>query len=458
MSDFLRQILSLSLGGSILACLLMFLRPLLLHRTSKAFWHAAWLIVLLRLLLPISLPGVSLNHGIPTLAPDPNLAPFLPSNPYPSDSDELSRTGQNWHGSSYLFILWLGGAVTVLTMNLVPYLRFQKGLTQRSWPGNLMEQEIIKLLGSSIPIYRCPDISTPLLVGLLRPRIYLPDYPFTAQQLEYILKHELAHHQRRDLAGKWLTLAAVTAHWFNPMVYLVRRELDRASELACDESLIKGFSFLERQLYGNTLLCLAGAKLQSVGAISVALRGQNHRLKERLVAIMNPVTKSRRAMLISLALVIAVLAGALLLGGGGTQAYSPMPDYPITTADLGNSFAQLAEREISHIPYLKLGAKITLTLPGDLPDEVRLFDHVLSRDGNVRYTHREIVERPVTIEKASISFVVSGHWATHLSSNSDDYRPGKSYRGFRLAFRYGEQWEEHYFLFRSDAGLTENGE
>lgn len=60
--------------------------------------------------------------------------------------------------------------------------------------------------------------------------------------------------KRRDIFIKWLLIFAGAMHWFNPLVYYVRREMNKACELACDESVIKKFDMSEMQQYGDTLI------------------------------------------------------------------------------------------------------------------------------------------------------------------------------------------------------------
>ncbi len=69
-----------------------------------------------------------------------------------------------------------------------------------------------------------------------------------------IPRHEITHMKRRDIFIKWLLIFAGAMHWFNPLVYYVRREMNKACELACDESVIKKFDMSEMQQYGDTLI------------------------------------------------------------------------------------------------------------------------------------------------------------------------------------------------------------
>ena len=88
-------------------------------------------------------------------------------------------------------------------------------------------------------LFRSPIAETPMLIGLFRPAIILPERDYTDAQLYAVLQHELTHLRRKDVLVKWLSIFACAVHWFNPLVWLVRREIDRACELSCDEAVIR---------------------------------------------------------------------------------------------------------------------------------------------------------------------------------------------------------------------------
>ncbi len=77
-----------------------------------------------------------------------------------------------------------------------------------------------------------------------------------ADELNNILQHELTHYRRKDVLYKWFVAAVTSIHWFNPVMLLIRREINRACELSCDEAVISGMSDIEKRSYGNTLLTL----------------------------------------------------------------------------------------------------------------------------------------------------------------------------------------------------------
>lgn len=107
-------------------------------------------------------------------------------------------------------------------------------------------------------LYRCSRIHTPMLMGFRRPVILLPaDVP--AGSLEAALAHELTHLKHRDTWYMLLMTLARCVHWFNPLVWLTARTMDRDIELACDESALKRLPPEEHAAYGRTILSAVSA-------------------------------------------------------------------------------------------------------------------------------------------------------------------------------------------------------
>lgn len=105
-----------------------------------------------------------------------------------------------------------------------------------------------------IPVYISSEMVTPFLFGIFKPRIVLPNIPFSTNELRYIFLHELIHYKRRDVWLKFLLLLINAIHWFNPLVYLFRRDIDRYCELDCDNSVVRSMNESERKRYCQLIL------------------------------------------------------------------------------------------------------------------------------------------------------------------------------------------------------------
>ena len=94
--------------------------------------------------------------------------------------------------------------------------------------GKLVEQNKVKTI---VGLYTNNLISSPLLIGFFRPCIVLPSADLPPADFQYTILHELAHYKRRDMFYKWLVQLAVCVHWFNPLVYVMSRDVGRAGNV-----------------------------------------------------------------------------------------------------------------------------------------------------------------------------------------------------------------------------------
>ena len=105
-------------------------------------------------------------------------------------------------------------------------------------------------------------------------------------------------------------------HWFNPLIYIIRKEINHACELACDEFVIKELKPLERQEYGDTLITVAAEAKYPVGVLQVTMSESKRGLKDRLASIMGYKKKTKVIIALSIVLVIGLIFGAMKLGAG----------------------------------------------------------------------------------------------------------------------------------------------
>ena len=138
-----------------------------------------------------------------------------------------------------------------------------------------------------------PLIASPMLIGFFRPRIILPVGEWEDKELSYIFVHELIHYKQRDMFYKWLIQIVVCVHWFNPLVYLLEKEVNKS----CDEKVISICDERAKREYGDTLISfLKSNNLYKSSFASVTLSEGAEQLKERLGAIMK-FRKQSKAMI-----------------------------------------------------------------------------------------------------------------------------------------------------------------
>ena len=172
---------------------------------------------------------------------------------------------------SHIFsVVWLALALLLLLRKLYLYgqaasaIRSQsKGGCRRSVTHCAAKVKAAMGIKRSITVCTNSFIKAPLLTGLVRPTMVLPAQVYSNTELEYIFMHELTHYRRGDLFYKWLVEITLCLHWFNPMVYWIRKQVSRHCELSCDEAVISRFDSHRRKSYGNVLLDAAGSDIES---------------------------------------------------------------------------------------------------------------------------------------------------------------------------------------------------
>lgn len=164
-------------------------------------------------------------------------------------------------------------------------------------------------------VYQCDGIGTPIVYGIFRPRIYLPDLSLEPYQQQYILEHERMHIRRGDSFIKAVSYGLLCLHWFNPLVWWAFAQLERSMEFSCDEAVMQRLGDEQKKAYSRTLLTMAaGGSLQNKkGVLALGFLEKNTKKRVR-----NVLEYERRGRWITTA-VSMVLIGCFLciLGGRG---------------------------------------------------------------------------------------------------------------------------------------------
>lgn len=403
MEVFLTVLLRLSLFGSLSAVLLLLLQPVLRRLAGWTAVYYLWIVVLLRLCIPagITVPLPSRNGTVHSMDADKTAAgndgksgPGMQKEDSsavrgisvkkksanadktymndPSKEEEVSEEAVKTTVFSSLLlkgnrfrlpdilqfgqipwlVVWGAGTIAYLGWHVWVFLHFSRRVRR-----SLTEapQRALLVLRGLEPAGRTglresDIVHTPLLLGMLHPVIVLPAGmgEESAEMLKDIMAHELVHAKRRDLVYKWFVLAVTSLHWFNPLMFLVRRETGRCCELSCDEAVIRGMNSHARRHYGETLLAAAGAPSTGTGTYTAFLCEEKVRLKERLVCIGTYRKKGICAALLSIFPVLAVAGCAMISGTGGNfkdAVFIESPDGTDMDAENGNGSDNDAETE-----------------------------------------------------------------------------------------------------------------
>ena len=267
------QILDMSKTGSIVILVVLIAR-LLLKKAPKTISYALWAVVLLRLLCPVGIEApvsivpqttsVSENYTLedtPISVAGAGIAAYqavgdvlnggidvqhIPT----TNTDEVGNVEYvtaNWSEVWILFgqYIWFAGVAGMILYSIVSYWKLKKRLSVR-----------MRLRDN---IYIADDIASPFVIGLVKPKIYLPA-TLAEQEQSYIIAHEQHHIRRCDHVIKVLAFSALVLHWMNPLVWLAFVLATRDMEMSCDEAVIRKLGEEVRGDYAASLLSLATGK------------------------------------------------------------------------------------------------------------------------------------------------------------------------------------------------------
>ena len=324
----------LCLSASIVTAAVLLLR-LVLRKAPRAVVCALWALVALRLVIPV-LPKSSVSL-IPNVISDGKAVEELSQQPVEAvdtvwENDEyfeqltVKYRGQltvheTPQGEKYvqvssarktppktfrssvvpiLAIVWIAGAGIMLLYMLGSYLRLRRKLRTAALrePG----------------VWESDEVSSPFLLGLIRPRIYLPS-SLSEEEAAFVLAHERTHMKRGDHIWKPLGFVLLAVYWFNPLFWLAYFLLCRDIESACDEKVIRGEDAAYRKAYSETLLSL-NVRERAVSACPLAFAENG--VKERIQAVLS--YRKPAFWLLAAALVISVVAAGCALTDPATSA------------------------------------------------------------------------------------------------------------------------------------------
>lgn len=284
--------LSLSAGAVILVLLLI--RSGLARRYSARWRCVIWLLLAVRLLIPlplesgifqIELPqrlsqpkyGQSDTYSFPQRSAVPNLeaagqqeegaadqVSVLPELEVNFQEPETTAVLLKKAGPSPLSIacgVWLGGGLLCAAGQLLRYSIWRRRTLR--WNQPVQDKSLLKMIKEESSAAKLPQpprayynatLSAPLVLGYFRPMLLLPEEFSARPAAGAVLRHECIHLKRGDLFWKLLLLAAVCVHWYNPLMWIMREAVHQDLELACDEAVLEGRDAAERILYGSALL------------------------------------------------------------------------------------------------------------------------------------------------------------------------------------------------------------
>lgn len=309
MSGLFIGLLNMSLTASYVALIVIVVRYVLGKLSvAKIVSYVLWLVVLFRLVFPFSIesalslipgkaqaipqdivyakqPTIETGIGFVDQPVNRSLQTVLPSAEMTASVNPMQIIVQI--GT----VIWLAGILVLLTYALLSYVRLKRRLAFAT----VIEGHI----------YESDRITTPFVLGMFRPRIYLP-IGLPKRDAEYILQHEQTHIRRLDHLIKPLSFCVLALHWFNPLIWLSYHLMIKDMEMSCDEKVLKHTEPNARTSYSEALLALASQRSGLIGPLSF---GESN-VKSRVRNILN---NKRPTFWLGMIIVVVVLALAITM-------------------------------------------------------------------------------------------------------------------------------------------------
>lgn len=284
------NLMSSLLYSSMIAILILLLKPLIIKLMEIRIYSFLWGFLLLLLILPSILLGYFFK-------PIVDLFPPIASSFY---STILYQTNKNFiFQNNFLFfkIIWIIGIVFLIIKTIMKRNKCKKLFFILKDNNEVIQKEMLKLkmelnIKKNIPIYTNDLISTPIIIGVLQPKIILPKNILSIlkkKDLYFILKHELIHFIRKDNFKKTILHVLKTIFWWNPLVYLICHNIEESLEYSCDDLVLKNSTKKERFHYSTLIVNITEKQMDKIAIFSAFLTP--NKLKRRIELIMNKKAK-----------------------------------------------------------------------------------------------------------------------------------------------------------------------
>ena len=309
------SLLQMSFSGAVLILAIVIIRAMTINILPKRTFLILWGIVLLRLLVPFSIPSELSMYSLVNQNTDANV--FVGTqinNVLPmtlAESPEITQElfGQQVPSVSIRFAIWCIGMILCMAFFVISYLhwyfRFQTAVAVHN---DYVEQWLkAHKLNRPLSIKQSGKVDAPLTYGIFRPVIVMPkdtDWD-NVKQMEYMLLHEYVHICRFDTVIKLICALALCAHWFNPLVWVMYILFNRDIELSCDESVVRKLGLTEKSSYAKMLI---GMEARKSGLLPFYNSFSRNPIEQRIKAIMKMKKLTVGIFVVSAVIIVAVAA------------------------------------------------------------------------------------------------------------------------------------------------------
>ena len=360
-------------SSCILILAVIALRYLLRGKISLRLQYALWLLVLARLLIPVSFGSTDISvmsvvekapavqtvesvRDVDTIwqAHDGTVegypvGPLMPDTPVtvaPSvTNDQFSRMESALTLRKLLLPIWWCGAAVTLLVFLTANLRFAGRLRKSRRP--------LAVEGAALAVYVAEERAVPCLFGLFRPAIYVTQAAADDPELlRHTVAHETTHFRQGDHVWALLRTVCLALHWWNPLVWWAAKLSRQDGELACDEATIRTLGESERAAYGRTLIRMACGPGSHVLLTATTMDGGKTSLHERIVLLAK---KPRTAVTAAIVVVLAATLCIACTFTGAKKDEASTDLGPIATMMAELTADDVADWDVTKYPDITLG-------------------------------------------------------------------------------------------------------
>ena len=325
------NLLQMSFSGAAFIIAVVIIRAVAINKLPKKTFLVLWELVILRLLIPFSIPSMFsiytlVTHSIssttlPEAGTDYNIPTmqglFVTTQGVEQPPVDISSSVSMW------FVVWCAGIIIITLFFVISYWRclieFRTALPVHN---HYVEKWLAERpLKRPILVRQSDRISAPLTYGIFRPVILMPkktDWK-NEKQLQYVLSHEYVHIYRYDTVTKLIATLALCIHWFNPFVWVMYILFNRDIELACDESVIRQFGEKSKSAYSLMLINMEATKS---GLLPFCNNFSKNAIEERITAVMKIKKTSLLAICIAAILIVGVTTTFATSAAGSSREKS----------------------------------------------------------------------------------------------------------------------------------------
>lgn len=320
--EWFQTFLVLSVAGSFLAGILLALKKWTGKQFSPTWQYVLWVGVLLVMVVPISMKVPALvqplqEKQVVQTVPLPE-EQTMTEQPVPVDTveapageilpftEETALPPIPWW--DVLAVLWVLGALGSLGYRLTGYFRFGRHIRRTGEP---MELDGVP---KRLRVRKTSAAVSPMVMGMIRPTLILPETALTESRLPYVLRHELVHYRRGDIFWRWLAVLATSIHWFNPVVYVAAAQMQEACEISCDWCVVRSMEQAKRDDYMRVILELLAEAMAKKQILTTQMASEKKQLQRRFTMIRNQKPVGMKKLLLSVCVGTALLGAAWLTG------------------------------------------------------------------------------------------------------------------------------------------------